>query len=282
MQPIEVKPVSGAVGAEVSGVDLSKELDDATFGEIHRAFLRHGVVFFRGQRLSHEAQLRFARRFGEPDVHPIANGLAEHPEIIRVLKPKGERAFFGTSWHTDNSFFEKPSAVTILYGEKVPPVGGDTLFASMERAWETLSPAMQAFLAPLRAVHSAGRAYDPRTTGEAKYRGETAITYRYSDAIWDEVEHPVMRTHPETGRRSLYVNAMFTQRIVGLHPDESRALLDMLYAHAARPELCCRFRWQDGSVAVWDNRCLQHYAIDDYADYERVMYRVTITGTRPV
>jgi taurine dioxygenase len=282
MGALEARPLAGALGAEISGMDLSKPLDSGVFDEIHAALLRHGVVFFRDQRLTREAQLDFARRFGEPDVHPIANGMEEYPELIRVLKPAGEAAFFGTSWHSDNSFLEKPSALTILYGERVPPVGGDTLFASMEKAHDALSEPMRVFLRPLVAVHSAARAYDPRTTGEAKYRGETAITYTFSDSIYEEVEHPVVRTHPETGRRSLYVNPMFTQRIVGLAPHESEALLAMLHAHATRPDFTCRFRWESGSVAVWDNRCVQHYAIDDYRDFERVMYRVTIQGTRPV
>ncbi len=282
MGPIEVKPLAGALGAELRGVDLAAAPDDEAVAEIRRALLRHGVVCLRDQKLSREAQLAFARRLGEPEVHPIANGMAEHPEIIRVLKPAGEAAYFGTSWHTDNSFFEKPSAMTVLYGERVPPQGGDTLFASMERALETLSEPMRRFLEPLRAVHSASRAYDPRTTGEAKYRGETAITYTYSDSIYEEVEHPVVRTHPETERRSLYVNPMFTQRIVGLAPHESEALLAMLHQHATRPEFTCRVRWQPGTLVIWDNRSVQHYAIDDYADFEREMYRVTLQGTRPV
>jgi len=198
-----------------------------------------------------------------------------------VLKPAGEAAYFGTSWHTDNSFFERPSAVTVLYGEKVPRVGGDTLFASMTKAWETLSEPLKALLEPLSAVHSAASAYDPKTTGDAKYKGETAITYTYSDSIYEEVEHPVVRTHPETGRKSLFVNPMFTQRIVGLAPNESDALLALLYEHATRPDFTCRVHWEPGSVTVWDNRCVQHYAIDDYADFERVMYRVTVAGDRP-
>ena len=281
MSALEVRPVAGRLGAEISGVDLSKPLDGTSFEAIHAAFLDHAVIFFRGQRLSRDEQLQLARCFGEPEVHPIADGMQEHPEVIRVLKPAGEEAFFGTSWHTDNSFFERPSALTILYGEEVPPYGGDTVFASMQAAYESLSQPMQAFLEPLLAVHGAASAYDPRTTGDAKYRGEAAITYTYSDAIYDEVEHPVVRTHPETGRRSLYVNPMFTQRIVGLAPNESEAVLDMIHAHATRPDFTCRFRWEPGSVAIWDNRCVQHYAVDDYRDFERVMYRVTIQGDRP-
>ncbi len=280
-RPIEVQPLAGSLGAEVLGVDVAVAQDDATLRALRNALLRHGVIVLRDQKLTREAQLAFARRLGTPEVHPIANGMADHPELIRVLKPAGERAFFGTSWHTDNSFFEKPTSFTILYGEKVPPVGGDTIYASMELAYETLSAPMKAMLEPLVAVHSASRAYDPRTTGNAKYKGEAPITYTYSDAIYDEVEHPVVRTHPETGRKSLYVNAMFTQRILGLTSHESDALLAMLYAHAARPEFSCRLRWAPGSLALWDNRSVQHYAIDDYADFERVMYRVTLEGTRP-
>ena len=280
-QRIEVRPMAGALGAELAGVDVAEPLDAATLAALREAVVRAGVVVLRDQKLSREAQLAFARQLGTPEVHPIANGMADHPELIRVLKPVGERAFFGTSWHTDNSFFEKPTSFTILYGETIPAVGGDTVFASMEQAYETLSDPMKRFLAPLAAVHSASSAYDPRTTGDAKYRGEAAITYTYSDAIWAEVVHPVVRTHPESGRRSLYVNPMFTQRIVGLERHESAAILAMLYAHQQRIEFQCRLRWAPGSLAIWDNRSVQHYAIDDYTDFERVMYRVTLEGTKP-
>jgi taurine dioxygenase len=282
MSAARVQPLSGALGAEIEGVNLAPPLADADFKALHQALLRFGVVCVRDQILDRPGQIALARRFGELDIHPIANGMPDHPEVIRVRKPAGEPAFFGTSWHTDNSFFEAPSSVTVLYGEEVPDHGGDTLFASMERAYETLSEPMKAFLDPLVAVHSASDAYDPRTTGDAKYRGETAITYTYSDSIYDEVEHPIVRTHPETGRRSLYVNPMFTQRIVGLEGHESKALLRMLHAHATRPEFTCRVRWRQGSLTLWDNRSVQHYALDDYPDAERVMYRVTVKGTKPV
>jgi taurine dioxygenase len=278
---IQVERVAGSLGAELSGVDLSQRCSDDAFAAIQRALLEHGVIFLRDQKLSRAAQLDFAARFGKPEVHPIANGMPEHPEVIRVAKPAGEEAFFGTSWHTDNSFFARPSALTMLYGEQVPPFGGDTVFASMDCAYERLSDDLKAFLANKRAIHSATRAYDPRTTGDAKYRGEAAITYTYSDSIHDEVEHPVIRTHPETGRKSIYVNPMFTLRIVGLHPAESDAILQVLYAHSTRPDFTCRFRWRNDSVAIWDNRCVQHYAIDDYRDFERTLYRVTVAGERP-
>jgi taurine dioxygenase len=163
----------------------------------------------------------------------------------------------------------------------LPPTGGDTLYASMTAAYDALSPTMQSLLADLHAVHSASSAYDPATTGDAKYRGEAAISYRFSDSIYDEVEHPVVRTHPETGRKGIYVNPMFTQRICGLEPHESRALLEMLYAHSVRPDFTCRIRWQPGTLTIWDNRCTQHYAMNDYHGHERLMYRVTVTGDRP-
>jgi taurine dioxygenase len=279
--PLQIRGLAGALGAELRGLDLSRPLDASTRRALDEALHRHGVLCIRDQKLDLESLLAFAKGFGTPDVHPIAKGMPGHPEIIKVLKPAGENAFFGTSWHTDNSFFECPSAYTILYGDQVPPVGGDTVFASMERALESLSEPVRRFLEPLRAIHSASSAYDPKTTGDAKYRGETAIQYTYSERIYDEVVHPVVRTHPVTGRKSLYVNPMFTQQIVGLSKPESAALLAMLHDLSTRPELTCRIHWENGTVAIWDNRWLQHYAIDDYADYERVMYRVTIRGERP-
>lgn len=279
---LQIRGLSGALGAELRGIDLSRPLEAAERKALEEALYRYGVLCIRDQQLDHPSLLAFARSFGTPDVHPIAKGMSEHPEIIRVLKPAGEQAFFGTSWHSDNSFFECPSSLTILYGEKVPPVGGDTVFTSMERAWQALSEPVRRFLEPLSAIHSASTAYDPKTTGDAKYRGETAIQYTYSERIYEEVVHPLVRTHPVTGRKSLYVNPMFTQQIVGLSKPESAALLSMLYDLSTRPELTCRVHWENGTLTMWDNRWLQHYAIDDYADYERVMYRVTIRGERPV
>lgn len=274
--------MSGNLGAEIEGVDLSQPLADPLFEQVHRAFLDHGVIVFRDQTLDCEQQIALGRRFGKLDVHPIAVGMEAHPEIIKVLKPAGERASFGTSWHSDNTFFESPSMASILYGVTLPAYGGDTMWASMERAYDALSPGMKKIVDELTAVHSAKSAYDPAVTGTAKYEGDAAIRYQYSDAIHEEVEHPVIRTHPETGRRSIYVNAMFTQRIVGLTRREGDAILGFLYEHAARPEFTCRLRWAHGTVAIWDNRCTQHYALDDYEGFERLMYRVTVAGDRPV
>ena len=279
---VQVRQLAGALGAEISGVDLAKLLENDVWQAVHAAFLEHGAVFFRDQQLSHEAQIAFAGRFGKLDVHPIANGMDEHPELIRVRKPAGASAAFGVGWHTDNSFFEEPSLGTMLYGVEIPPYGGDTLFASMTRAYDALSDTMKGWLEGVKAIHSASRAYDPKSVGEEKYGGDAAITYTYSNVIWQEVEHPVIRTHPETGRRSIYVNPMFTQRIVGLSERESQALLEFLYSHCARPEFSCRFQWQPHSVALWDNRCVQHHALDDYQAFDRLMFRVTIQGDRPV
>lgn len=277
---IDIRPLSGALGAEILGVDVTT-LDDATFATIHREFLDRGVLVFRDQNLTHAQQIAFARRFGPPDVHPIVVGMEEFPELVRVLKPAGASASFGVGWHSDNSFFAHPSLGSVLYGVTIPPYGGDTLYASMEHAYDALSAPVKAMLDGLQAVHSAARAYDPAVTGTAKYEGKAPITYRYSDAVHEENVHPVIRTHPETGRKSLYVNQMFTQRIVGLGETESDAILRMLYDHCTRPEFTCRLRWAPRSLAVWDNRSVQHYAIDDYQQFERLMYRVTITGDRP-
>ncbi len=279
---VQVRQLAGALGAEISGVDLAKPLENDVWQAVHAAFLEYGVLFFRDQELSHEAQIAFASRFGKLDVHPIANGMDEHPQLIRVWKPAGESAAFGVGWHSDNSFFEEPSLGTLLYGVEIPSYGGDTLFASMNRAYDALSDTMKGWLEGVKAVHSASRAYDPKSVGEDKYAGKAAISYSYSDVIWQEVEHPVIRTHPETGRRSIYVNPMFSQRIVGLSAPESQALLDFLYQHCASPEFTCRFRWQPHSVALWDNRCVQHYALDDYRAFDRLMFRVSIQGDRPV
>jgi taurine dioxygenase len=279
---IQVRPLSGHLGAEIEGIDLSKPLEDRVFKEIHRAFLDHAVLAFRNQRLAHEDQISFGRRFGDLDIHPIAIGMEQHPEIIKVWKPAGERAAFGTSWHSDNTFFQKPSKASMLYGVTIPPNGGDTLFASMECAYAALSSGMKRLLEGLVAVHSATRAYDPEVTGAAKYRGEAAINYRYSDAIRQENEHPVIRTHPETGRKGIFVNAMFTQRIVGFSEAESQALLAFLYEHATRLDFSCRLRWEPGTLALWDNRSTQHYALDDYAEFDRLMYRVSVCGDRPI
>jgi taurine dioxygenase len=278
---MEIQPFAASLGADVLGADLSKPLSDGDFQVIHEAFLEHHVLAIRGQDLDRVAQLAFARRFGEPEVHPIVEGTEEHPDVIRVFKPAGSAASFGVGWHSDNTFFECPSLGTVLYGEVIPPVGGDTLYASMEAPWEGLSAPMQACLEGLCGIHSARRAYDPELVGREKYAGDGPLTYRYSDAVKATVTHPLVRTHPESGRKSLFVNPMFTTGIEGFARAESQALLDFLFTHAVQPEYTCRLRWAPGTVAMWDNRCVQHYAMDDYRDHDRLMWRVTLAGDRP-
>ncbi|MDH4017787.1 MAG: TauD/TfdA family dioxygenase [Actinomycetota bacterium] len=279
--PIEVRPLAGTIGAEIRGVDVSRPVDAPLARKIKDLLVDHAVLVLRDQAIDRAQHLAFARTLGEPDRHPIAQGMDEMPEMIRVHKPAGEAAFFGTSWHTDNTFFERPSAITVLHGVTIPPYGGDTLYASMERAWQGLSKPMQAFLQPLKARHSARPAFDPSVVGQAKYDGAASIKYEMSDAVYAEVLHPVARTHPDTGRISLFVNPMFTLGIEGLEKHESDALLEMLYAHATRPEYTCRVRWEPNTLVLWDNRQTQHYAVDDYANHERLMYRVTLKGERP-
>lgn len=277
---ITVAPVAGSMGAEIGNVDLSRPLSSETLEEIKRALLEYLVIFFRDQELTPEQHLEFARQFGTLEVHPIVQGKQGHPEIIEIVKEKGEQTQFGDSWHSDNSFLECPSMGSILYAREAPPAGGDTLFANMYMAYDWLSDGMKRLLDGLVAIHTARDAYDPQRLAH-KYRGETNMKYTYSDAVEKQVEHPVVRTHPETGRKSLFVNRMFTASLKDMTPAESAPLLDFLAQHAIRPEFTCRFRWRENSVAFWDNRCTMHYAMNDYQNYRRVMHRVTIEGDRP-
>ena len=279
MSTMLIQPLTGACGAEISGVKLN-DLSNEEFSGIHNALVNHGALFFRNQVITLDEQVAFGRRFGPLEVHPIVDGMSDAPEITRVLKPAGESASFGTGWHTDNSFFAEPSMGSVLYGKTIPPFGGDTLFANQYLAYERLSDRMKEMLDGLNAVHSASRAYTTESTKD-KYAKDAAITYTWDDSIMDEVIHPVVRTHPVTGRKALYVNDMFTLRFEGMSEAESQPLLSFLCQHATKPEFCCRFRWTENTIAIWDNRCMQHYAVDDYKDYERLMFRVTIEGDRP-
>ena len=274
---LTIEPLTGAMGAELTNIDLRSPLDDAAVDEIRRALLAYGVIFFRDQHLTHDQHLQLAMRFGTTEEHPIVNGLEEHPDIIRMLKPAGESASFGVGWHSDNSFLAEPSLGSIVRAEIVPPYGGDTLFANQTLAYETLSPGMKHLLDGLVAVHSARDAYTS-STAEEKYDSETAITYRRTEAVQNTVEHPVVRTHPETGRKALYVNPMFTLHFKDMSVEESAGLLDYLFDHAVRGEFQCRFRWQPGSLAVWDNRATWHYALNDYDGKRRLMHRITLDG----
>ena len=273
---LEVRPTAGAIGAEISGIDLSAALDDETIAAIRRAWLDHCVVFFRGQQLPPAQLLAFARRFGEPVEYPFVKGIDGFPEITPVVKLEHERVNFGGLWHSDTTYLDAPPMGTILIAREVPSYGGDTLFANMYLAYEGLSPAMQRLLDGLVAVNSSAKADTTKTREDRMRDGANPAARKEYVA-----EHPVVRTHPETGRKALYVNGGHTIRFKDMTEDESAGLLRFLFAHQTRPEFTCRFRWDVGSVAFWDNRCAQHNPINDYHGFRRVMHRVTLAGDRP-
>jgi taurine dioxygenase len=269
---MEVQPVTGVIGAEIVGADL-ENLTDAQFEAIEQAFTDHLVLFFRDQPpLSIETHVAFGKRFGPLHTHPVAPGPEGHPEVMIIAADANSKYADGNNWHTDVSCDELPPLGSCLQLRILPPVGGDTLFSNMYAAYETLSPMMQEFLADKTALHES----------EHVYRG------RYADRgvddtgkIYPSAEHPVVRTHPRSGRQALYVNPSFTTKIVGLTAAENRAILQLLYAHQQRPEFQVRFRWSENAIAFWDNRCTQHFAIWDYWPHERMGHRVTVRGERP-
>ena len=276
---IEVTAISGALGAEIGGVDLSRPLDDDVFAEVHRAFLDHLVIFFRDQHVTPEQHKAFGRRFGELNVHPHYVPLAGHPEILEVLKEETATVNVGGEWHSDLSCLEKPPLGSILYALEVPPYGGDTLFTNMYLAYERLSGGMRGLLDTLFAVHSDRTMSDPEARDTKNETRSSKLTNRAVGETRNE--HPVVRTHPETGRKALFVNSIFTVGFKGVTADESRPLLQFLFDQAQRPEVTCRFRWQNNSLAMWDNRCTQHFALNDYQGFRRLMHRVTVDGDRP-
>ena len=279
---IEVAPVAGALGAEIGGVDLSAPLADDCFAEIRRAFLEHRVIFFRGQDLSPSGQRDFAARFGPCNRYPFVAGLEECPEVIPIIKEPEETFNFGGLWHSDTTYLEKPPLGTLLYAVETPPQGGDTLFANTKLAYDALSDGMKAALAGLRGLSSAKIRYaDGGRSGQfAKFKGAMAATGLDKEEVL-EAWHPVVRTHPDTGEKALYLNRAHTVRFEGWTEAESRPWIDWLCEHIARPEFTCRFRWEPGSVALWDNRCTHHFALNDYHGHRRHMHRCTIEGDRP-
>ena len=273
---MEVHPVAGALGAEILGVDLAKPLDDAAIAEIRRVWLERLVIFFRDQDLTPAQFLAFACRFGEPIEYPFVKGLDEHPHIIPVLKLAHETVNFGGIWHSDTAYLEAPPMASMLIARDVPPAGGDTEFASMYRAYETLSPGMQRLLDGLLAVNSSAAA-DVSRTREDRIKDSAR-----EDAKREyQATHPVVRMHPETGRKALYVNVAHTVGFEGMTREESAPLLRFLFQHQVKPEFTCRFRWRPGSIAFWDNRCAQHNAINDYQGHRRLMHRITLAGDIP-
>jgi taurine dioxygenase len=275
---LDVQPVAGALGAEIRGVDLASHLDDATIAEIRQALLDHCVIFFRDQSLDAEQQKRFARRFGDLFVHPNYVGLQADPEIVEIRREPGDTRVVGEDWHTDTTMVAEPPMGAILYAIEAPPHGGDTLFANQYLAYETLSDGMKRLVADLRAVHS-----DRKVAGPGSNANAGRSTKARDDDSWRETisVHPVVRTHPETGRKLLFVNASYTVGFADMTETESQPLLDYLLEQGHRPEFTCRFRWAKGSVSFWDNRCVKHLAINDSGPYRRHMRRVQISGDRP-
>lgn len=275
---LDVRPISGAGGAEISGVDLSRDLDDEIVAEIRAALCEHAVIFFRDQDLTVEQHKTFARRFGEIFVHPNFNGLTADPEVVMVRREPGDTSFIGESWHTDTTMVAEPPMAAILYGIEVPPYGGDTLFSNQMAAYDALSDGMKKLLDGLRAVHS-----DIYQAGPQAGKNKGRSNRQRDDDAWRETRslHPVVRTHPETGRKILFVNAGYTVAFEGMTEAESRPLLQYLFEHGHNPEFTFRFRWQKGSVAFWDNRSTKHLALGDTGPFRREMRRIQICGDRP-
>ena len=276
---IQITPYSSAVGALVSGVDLAAPLSDADFALLRQAYFDHGVLFFRDQQLTPEQHLAFARRWAPVDINRVFKAVPGHPEIAEVRKEADQRTNIGGDWHTDHSYDTVPAMGSLLLAREVPPRGGDTLFANLALAFEALSPGLQATLEGLQAVHSSAHVFGAQV-GYAQ-AADLAGRIGNSAAVTADVVHPVVIRHPDTGRKTLYVNAAFTTRFDGWTAAESEPLLKFLYQHAAKPEFSCRFSWQAGSLAFWDNRATWHYALNDYHGHRRVMHRITVQG-RPI
>src|SRR5512135_340914 len=273
---IQVKRIAGALGAEVSGLDLARPLSDQQAAALRAAWLEHLVLFFRDQPLMPAQYMAFARRIGQPVEYPFVRGIEGYPEIIEVKKLEHETVNFGGIWHSDTAYLEEPPMASMLLAREVPPYGGDTLFANMYLAYETLSEGMRSMLDPLTAINSSARADVTRTREDRlKSDGRGGAKKEYA------AEHPVVRTHPETGRKALYVNVAHTARFGGMTEEESAPLLEYLFRHQTRPEFTCRFSWRVGSLALWDNRCTQHNPVNDYHGHRRLMHRITLAGDRP-
>ena len=277
-QRITVAPVAASLGAEVGGVDLSQELDEETIAEIRRALLENLVIFFRGQQWTPEQQLAFAKRFGELGTHDQVKGMDDYPFIIEVRKEPADTRNFGGAWHGDVTYLPEPPLGSILYALEVPEVGGDTLWANQYLAYETLSDGMRAMLDPLITMHTPAKIYGLYSQDWSK---DSSVRTAPSEAAEYETEHPLIRTHPETGRKMLFVSGLFTPRFKDMTEEESAPLIDFLMEQATREEFTCRWRWKAGDIAFWDNRATLHYALNDYGGQRRVMHRVTIEGDRP-
>jgi len=274
---MDIKLLSGALGAEVEGIDL-KDSSKENFKVINNLLLEHKVIFFRNQKITPEEQLALAKRFGPLEKHAYVKGRDKYPEIVRIIKDPNEKNQWGENWHSDVSYNVKPTKAVILRSIKVPPVGGDTMFSNMELAWETLNKGIKEKIKDKKAIHSSlGAGF---FVNDYKHMEGNGNIDEYSST------HPIVRTHPETGKKILFVNWTYTKKIVEMDEKESDETLKKIFEHQARLDLTCRFRWTENAVAIWDNRSVLHYAIADFfpgrgLGHERIMDRIAIEGDRP-
>ncbi|HVR52375.1 MAG TPA: TauD/TfdA family dioxygenase [Pseudorhodoferax sp.] len=275
---LEIRPMTGTCGVELLGVDLAAGIDASTVALVRRLLAERGVVFFRDQALTPESHKAFAQLFGPIVTNPVYDHVPGHPEIMPVVKEAHDRYNIGDTWHSDMSYMDEPPLGSILYAREVPPFGGDTLWTNMTAAYAALPETLKTMLDGRRALHS-----DRFLTERLQERNAGRSTRLREDRAGKEISalHPVVRRHDESGQPALYVNYPFTWAFEGMSREESLPLLSQLVQHATRPEFCCRFRWQKGSLAFWDNRCTMHYACNDYQGYRREMHRITVAGQRP-
>ena len=276
---MEIKLLSGALGAEIKGIDLT-DVSDENFKKVNDLLLEHKVIFFREQPITKDQQVALAEKFGPLETHAYVKGLENYPEIVRIVKGKEEKNQWGENWHSDVSYNAKPTKAVILKSLKIPAVGGDTCFSNMELAWETLDPTIQDKIKNKKAIHSSLGAEFFIDNYKYMEGNENRNYDSYSN------EHPIVRTHPETGKKILYVNWTYTKQIIGMDKEESDQILKEIFEHQARLDLTCRFQWTENAVAIWDNRSVIHYAISDICagrglGYERVMDRIAIEGDQP-
>jgi len=275
---ITVQPLAGAIGAQLGGFDLRTRQSDDVIDEIRRAFLQYLVVFVREQQLEPHHLVTFARQFGELDPHHVLRGMNEAPEILEIVREPTDKYIFAPGWHADVTWQQKPVLGAMLYGVEVPDSGGDTLFANQYLAYESLSDGLRSALDKLNAIHTAAKTYGD---GAEKLTHVHLMKVDRSEAVKGFSAHPVVRTHPETGRKALFLNSGYTVGFEGMVEAESKPLLDYLFEHSTRPEFTCRFRWSPGSIAFWDNRCSVHCPIDDYFGQRRRTWRITLQGDEP-
>ena len=282
-QTIEVRPIAGTMGAEISGIDLSKPLGNSEADDLQRALMDHKAIFLRDQELTPEDHLRIAGTFGDVYRVPFVKARDDYPDIIDIVKEPADagKYNFGGVWHSDASFDEVPPMGSVLYSLQSPPYGGDTLWTNMEAAYEALSDGMKALLDGMNAMHSGERNYGSKGYFTDADNQSVSMDINPDDSGDTRIAHPVVRTHPVTGKKSLYINPVYTICFEDMTEEESAPLLSFLHQHAIRPEFTCRFSWTTNAVAIWDNRCTMHFAINDYDGHRRHMNRVTMAGERP-